>query len=273
MATNKYQNPDGSPRTFTPDEMARMSPMSRAQAQRLNELATFTMADYQQKYAGAKDYSDNNLYRTLQLRENPGYQLPDGFHVETTTGRPVVNRDPNFWDRNSNWLAPLIVGGIGGVGAAGAAGAFGAAGSAGGGGSAAATGGGLVGSGEAGITGSTALGGSVPSIAGTAGGGAAAGGVGMNLGTLSQLGQLGLGAYSAFSKPKQGEVPYSAQMEQMLGMQNERYQQANPLYQALIAMSMGMLPTQYRNGLTGSAPAAGAPLQGMPAAGVRRGGR
>jgi len=55
-------------------------------------------------------------------------------------------------------------------------------------------------------------------------------------------------------------VPYADQLNALLGEQRQRMQAADPLYQAILRMAMGMVPTAYRGalpGASGAAPMAG----------------
>lgn len=79
-------------------------------------------------------------------------------------------------------------------------------------------------------------------------------------GTLSTIGQwapivsAGLGAVNSFRGS--GDPPYSAEMEQLLRLQRQRAEAANPLYQAVLQMAMGLMPTAARAGMMqGGAPA------------------
>ncbi len=192
-----------------------------------------------------------------QRQANPNYALPAGYKVHDGH----VERDNSSWSTRLGQIASLA--GMGMMGYGGAALAFPAL--AGGAGTAGA--GGLVGSGEATI-GSTAIGGTAPTIAGTAGGAAAAGGgLGMNASTLAMLGQLGLSAYGAARGNRQTQAPYSAEMEKLLGMQSQRMQQADPLYQAILRMAMGLLPTNARAGMGGAMPT---PTPTLPRGGTLR---
>ncbi len=173
-----------------------------------------------------------------QRQANPNYDLPDGYKVHD--GHVV--RDNGNWSSKLGMIASLAGLGVMGYGGYAALAPYVTG--------AAAGGGGLMGSGEAAVASTpAAMGATAPTIAGTAGGAAAAGGgLGMNASTLAMLGQLGLGAYGAIRGNRQTQAPYSAEMERLLGMQSQRMQQADPLYQAILRMAMGLLPTSARAG-------------------------
>jgi hypothetical protein len=110
--------------------------------------------------------------------------------------------------------------------------------------------------------------GAFPAIAGTAGPAAAAppaagGGFGASAKTwlgknALQVGSLGAMGLSGLMSRGGDEVPYAAELQELLQMQKRRMQQADPLYQAILRMAMGLLPAGARANLaSGSAPRSG----------------
>jgi hypothetical protein len=109
--------------------------------------------------------------------------------------------------------------------------------------------------------------------AGTAGAaaGAAHGGLmaGFGVKDALQLGPMIAGLFTGHGGGNQ--VPQSAELEQILGMQRQRMQQTDPLYQAMIRMAMGLLPVSARAGMQmpGMPPQAGPMPPQLPGARVR----
>lgn len=63
------------------------------------------------------------------------------------------------------------------------------------------------------------------------------------------LAGLGIGALGAFAGGGQQNVPFEDELSGLLSLQRGRMEQANPLYQAILKMAMGLLPMSARSGL------------------------
>lgn len=139
--------------------------------------------------------------------------------------------------------APFIAGGIGAL--------------AGGGGAAA---GGVP---SIGVTGGIPAGATFGAPAATAGGVGAAGttgaaaaaakGAGMTFG-LKDAVQFAPMIASLFSGRGHDEPPQNAAMNELIAMQTQRMRQADPLYQAILRMAMGLAPSQYRSAMPTASP-------------------
>lgn len=100
---------------------------------------------------------------------------------------------------------------------------------------------------------STSLAGSVALPAAVSGSGVAsgagAGGAGMAGFGLSDAVQLAPVVASLFGgHGGNGQAPQSAAMENLINLQTRRLQESDPLYQAILRMAMGLLPTYARQG-------------------------
>lgn len=195
---------------------------------------------------------------TAQLQKNPHYPLPQGW--KNDHGRAV--RDTHsFLDDAMMYGAPAVGFGIaGGAGIANAMGTTSAgAGSAAG-----------IGSGEAGSTavpGSSLWGSSGAAKLGSSlSGESARNGLSGLLKGLTGRDWLDLGGQvmpmvgSLLSKGG-NPTPMDAELQNLLRMQNTRMQQADPLYQAILKMAMGLLPRGVQP--PQSAPPMTAPQPGM----------
>lgn len=105
--------------------------------------------------------------------------------------------------------------------------------------------------------------GALPTVAGAAG---AAKGAGMAFGMKDAL-QLGPLVASLFSGGGNQEPPQNDAMNRLINLQSDRLEQSNPLYQAILAMAMGLAPKSARGGMP-RAPQA-VPRTQMPRAGSR----
>lgn len=77
---------------------------------------------------------------------------------------------------------------------------------------------------------------------------------GFGLGDAMQYGPLIASLFMGHGSGS-GTVPYADQLNALLGEQRSRMQASDPLYQAILRMAMGMVPTMYRDpmaGLTGA---------------------
>lgn len=174
---------------------------------------------------------------TQQRRQNPSFQAPPGYewkgdHYERDTHG--IGQDIAKWTAIGGATAAGSLGGLGlaGLGPAAAAGA---------------------GAGAAGAGAGTAA-----TVAPVAGGGAA--GAGGALGALQKWAPLlGLGVSGLGMLGGRGEqdVPFQDELSGLLRLQRGRMEQANPLYDAILKMAMGLLPMSARSGLTGGQPPTG----------------
>src|SRR5690348_15322493 len=160
------------------------------------------------------------VWGTLDPRDN------SGLHNSWVSGADWQAAHPTGWTLAQLLAvaAPFALGGASALGAFGGGAAAGAAPAAAGGAGSAAT---------------TAAG------AGTAAA-HAAGGAGMaGFGVPDAL-QYGPLIASLFMGHGNNTVPYADQLNSLLGEQRSRMQAADPLYQAILRMAMGMVPTAYR---------------------------
>lgn len=184
---------------------------------------------------------------TQQRRQNPSFQAPPGYEWKGDHFERDVNGP---WSDIAKWTAILGAGTAAGVGGAGLAG-FGPAAA-----------GGIASGVPAGLPGavplSTVTGGGAAAGAGAAGAGAA--GAGGALGALQKWAPLlGLGVSGLGMLGGRGEqdVPFQDELSGLLRLQRGRMEQANPLYDAILKMAMGLLPMSARSGLTGGQPPTG----------------
>jgi hypothetical protein len=88
-------------------------------------------------------------------------------------------------------------------------------------------------------------------IGAAAAAGTAAKGAGMAFGIKDAV-QLAPLIASLFSKGGgNGQPPQQDAMQGLINMQTNRLQQSDPLYQAVLKMAMGLMPTAYQSGMTG----------------------
>lgn len=148
-------------------------------------------------------------------------------------------------------LAPGAVQGLSGAGGAGAAGAAGAS---------AAAGPSMIGPGITSLP-ATMMSTAIPAGAAA---GATGGFLGMGVKDLIQLAPM-LGSLFGLGKGN-STPPQNDAMNNLITLQTSRMQQADPLYQAILKMAMGLMPISARAGFGG---ATAGPTQAVPRPGTR----
>lgn len=191
---------------------------------------------------------------TQQRMRNPNFQAPPGYEWKGDH----YERDTHGLGQDiGKWTA------IGGATAAGSLGGLGLAGI-----GPAAAGAGATSTGAVGLPAglapemiapglTTSLSpGTLASLGGAgAAGSAGAAGAGATGGTLSTIRSLapllgmGVSALGALRGGGAQDVPFEDELSGILNIQRSRMEQANPLYQAILKMAMGLLPMSARSGL------------------------
>jgi hypothetical protein len=91
--------------------------------------------------------------------------------------------------------------------------------------------------------------GAFPTVAGTSGAASAGGGfmAGFGIKDALSLASIIPGLFGGHGSS--GDVPHSAAMEELIGLQTNRLKQSDPLYQAVLRMAMGLMPVSARGGM------------------------
>lgn len=186
-------------------------------------------------------------YYTEQRRRNPDFQAPAGYEWK---GDHYERDNQSAFDDVAKWLGRVAAYGSAGYGGAAMAGLAPVAGAAG------ASGAGAAGA-SIPVTAGLGSGASVPGSVslgslGLGGGASAAGGLAGTLNTIRQVAPIanaGIGMLSALRGGQQ-DVPYANELSGLLRLQQQRMQQASPLYEAVLRMAMGLLPMSARAGFT-----------------------
>lgn len=174
-------------------------------------------------YTSGQPFED---WLNAQLQQNPGYVLPKGWKNEH--GRAVRDTHSGLQDAIMYGAPAVGFGVAGGLGAASA----------------------LSGGAGAGAAAASAAP-TASALPGASAGGFLAGGGATGASSLlskispwlNLTGQVLPLASSLFSKGGSNSTPMDAELQKLLAMQNSRMAQSEPLYQAILKMAMGLMPT------------------------------